>query len=233
MVFQFDTKWTIERAAPIGPQILQIMRERIIRNDLEPGCRISESEIAADFTVSRQPVREVFIKLAEEGLLEVRPQRGTFVRKITISAVMDARFVREAIEADIVKLLAKKTDTALVSELRKQLGEQRKIAARDPVGFMQLDEKFHRTLAEAAGKAHAWNVVESVKSQMDRVRHLNLSAQKFSTKKLIGQHTTIVGAISAGDEMGAEAAMRGHLREILNDLPAIAEANPKFFESAG
>ncbi|PHR91447.1 MAG: GntR family transcriptional regulator [Blastopirellula sp.] len=233
MVFQFDTKWTIEQAAPIGPQIFKIMRERIIRNDLEPGSRISESEIAADFSVSRQPVREVFIKLAEEGLLEVRPQRGTFVRKISISAVMDARFVREAIEADIVKLLAKNKDAVLAIELRKQLAKQRKVAARDPVHFMELDEKFHWMLAEAAGKAYAWNVVESVKSQMDRVRHLNLSTQKFSTKNLIEQHTTIVEAISAGDEAGAETAMRGHLREILNDLPAIAEANPEFFENAG
>src|SRR5690554_5571253 len=68
-----------------------------------PGTRISETELAAAYEVSRQPVREAFIKLAEEGLLAVRPQRGTFILRISIPAVLTARFIREAVEADIVR----------------------------------------------------------------------------------------------------------------------------------
>jgi DNA-binding GntR family transcriptional regulator len=232
MAIQFDTQWTIEKSAPIGPQLLRILRDRIIRSDLEPGCRISESEIAAEFSVSRQPVREAFIKLADEGLLEVRPQRGTYVRKIVISEVKDARFVREAIEADIVKLLARDADKALAKQLRSQLAAQRKVAHGDHIRFMQLDERFHRTLAEAAGKTYAWNVLENVKSQMNRVRHLNLAIQQFSIPMLIEQHAAITNAIADGDEAAAQTAMRGHLREILNDLPAIANGKPEFFEDA-
>ena len=96
-------------------------------------------------------------------MLEVRPQRGTFVRNIAKSAVMDAGFVREAIEADIVKQSAGTPDTELVKELRARLVEQRKSASRDPIGFIELDEQFHRTLAEAAGKSCAWSVIESVR----------------------------------------------------------------------
>mgnify|MGYP002079249127 CR=1 FL=1 len=224
-------RWQIEQGAPVGPQLHQILRQRIIRNDLEPGCRISEAEIAADFLVSRQPVREAFIKLAEEGLLEIRPQRGTFVRKIEISSVMDARFVREAIEADIVKVLAAAADKALLRELRAQISEQRRIAGRDSIRFIELDERFHRTLAEAAGKSYAWSIVESVKAQMDRVRHL--SVQQFPMEKLVAQHAEVAEAIGAGEAAAAEAAMRGHLREILNDLPAVARERPEFFETAG
>lgn len=219
---------TLELAAPVGPQLFRKLRERIIRNDLEPGSRISESEIAAEYAVSRQPVREAFIKLADEGLLEVRPQRGTFIRKIATSAVMDARFVREAIEADIVKHLAEIPIKGLEKALRAQLREQRKLAGRDPDRFIELDERFHRTLAEAAGKSYAWNVVEGVRSQMDRVRYL--SVQRFPMEKLVEQHTAIVDAIAAGDVPAAEAAMRGHLREILNDLPEIARSRPEFFD---
>lgn len=221
--------WIIAQGAPVGPQLYRILRERIIRNDLQAGCRISESEIAAAFAVSRQPVREAFIKLAEEGLLEVRPQRGTYVRKISTAAVMDARFVREAIEADIVKLLAAAGDKALAADLRAQLAEQRQAAGSDPVRFIELDERFHRTLAEAAGKATAWNVVENLKVQMDRVRYLSL--RKFPMENLIAQHAEIVEAITVGDPARAEAALRAHLREILNDLPAIARAQPELFES--
>lgn len=221
---------TVELGSAVGPQLYAILRQRIIRNEVAPGARLSESEIAALFAVSRQPVREAFIKLAEEGLIEVRPQRGSFVRKISTGAVMDARFVREAIEADIVKVLAAAPDKALVRDLRRQLGEQ-KTVVKDPIRFIQLDERFHRTLAEGAGKVHAWDVVEGVKAQMDRVRHL--SVRRFPMADLIEQHRAIVDAIDAGDVDRVEAAMRGHLRAILTDLPEIERDNPDFFEERG
>ncbi|AXS39716.1 GntR family transcriptional regulator [Breoghania sp. L-A4] len=230
MNLQVKTDWLIRQGEVVGPQLYRILRERIIQSDLQPGCRISESEIAAAYGLSRQPVREAFIKLAEEGLLEIRPQRGTFVRKIAVSAVIDARFVREAIEADVIKLLAADPDPALAAELRRQLVEQRKLTGHDAVGFIALDELFHRTLAEAAGKAYAWNVVEGVKAQMDRVRYL--SAFQFPLEKLVAQHTAITEAIASGDVPAAEAAMRGHLREVLNDLPVIAAERPEFFDDA-
>ena len=221
----------IEQRVPVGPQLHAILRERIIRNQLQPGTRISESEFATAFSVSRQPVREAFIKLAEEGLVEVRPQRGTFVSKISQAAVMDARFVREAIEADIVKLLAQAKDAGLAEELKLQLREQRKAGACDADRFILLDELFHRTLAEAAGKSRAWELMEGLKAQMDRVRYLSLI--RFPMGKLLKQHEAIAARIAEGDAAGAEEAIRGHLREILNDLPAIAADKPDLFETRG
>ncbi len=217
----------LERTTAVGPQIYRILRERIIRNDFEPGTRVSESEIGLEYDVSRQPVREAFIKLAEEGLVEIRPQRGTFVRKIVVSEVMDARFVREAIEADIVRLLAEQADADVVERLRAEIDEQERVMD-DPARFMTLDDRFHELLAASAGKAKVWKFLESLKSQMDRVRHL--SALKFPFPKPISQHREIVEAIAKKDVAGAEAAIRGHLREILNDLPAIAADMPEFFE---
>lgn len=221
----------LDQGIAVGPQLYRLLRDRIIRNDLEPGARISESEIAAEYAVSRQPVREAFIKLAEDGLVEVRPQRGTFVCKISVPAVMDARFVREAIEADIVKLLAANPDRALERDLRAQLDEQRRVAGKDSVRFIRLDEQFHRTLAEAAGKTHAWSVLENVKVQMDRVRHL--ATKRFPMEKLVEQHRAVVDAISDGDVGTAEKAMRTHLRAILTDLPEVARERPEFFDGSG
>lgn len=231
MTIQQSPQRLLDTGAAVGPQVYRLVRERIIRGDLEPGTRISESEIAGGYDVSRQPVREAFIKLAEEGLLEIRPQRGTFVRKIAIPSVMDARFVREAIEADIVRLLAQLAVPGLEEELRGLLAAQAKAAAAGEwLRFVELDERFHRVLASGAGKTYAWNVVESVKAQMDRVRHL--SAQRFPMDKLIEQHTAIVDGIAGHNPDAAERAMRAHLREILNDLPAIAGSRPEFFEDA-
>lgn len=217
----------LDPAMPITPQIYRILREQIVRNDLKPGHRISEAEIARGYAVSRQPVREAFIRLAAEGLIVVRPQRATVISRIAHAAVLDARFLREAIEADIVRLLAERPDPALVATLRADLARQK--AAVAPQDFIRLDEAFHRSLAEGAGKGGAWRLIEGLKSQMDRVRCL--SHEHFPVARLIAQHAALVERIAAGDVPGAEAAIRHHLRELLADLPAILRASPEFFDA--
>lgn len=223
-----STTFALDAAQPITPQITRYLRDSIIQGDLKPGNRISEAEIARACDVSRQPVREAFIRLAEQGLLAVLPQRGTIVSKIAYSAVLDARFLREAIEADIVAILVTTPDAALVTELRRQLDAQRALSASEKAAFMQCDDRFHRTLAEAAGKAGAWKLIEGLKSQMDRVRFLSLG--QFPMGKLIAQHTAITERIEGGDGVAANAAIRMHLREVLHDLPQICGANPDYFD---
>lgn len=220
----------LDAGVAIAPQLYRLLRERIVRAELLPGEVISETEIARAYDVSRQPVREAFIKLAEAGLVQIRPQRGTMITRISSEAVMDARFVREAIEADVVKLVAEKCDDAIRRELASQVEHQKRVTENDNDAFVKLDELFHRTLAEMAGKAYAWRVVEEVKAQMDRVRYL--SVEKVHMALLIHQHEAIVEGISRNDANAAEAAMRQHLREILKSLPALAQARPELFNAA-
>lgn len=212
----------------VGPQVYRILREQIIQAELLPGERISESEIAKTLSISRQPVREAFIKLSEEGLVQVLPQRGTYVTKISTASVMDVRFVREAIEADIVRQVAGRHAAATVVELRAQISRQKQVPQNDRVAFLRLDELFHHTLAAAAGNAYAWSVIESVKAQMDRVRFL--SVDDMQVGRLIDQHERIVDAIADGDITHAEEALRTHLREILKSLPEIARSRAEFFD---
>jgi DNA-binding GntR family transcriptional regulator len=212
----------------VGPQVYRILRERIIQAELLPGERLSESDAAKSLSVSRQPVREAFIKLSEEGLVQVLPQRGTFVTKISVASVMDVRFVREAIEADIVRHVAESHAPETIAELRRQLHEQSKVPHDDRAAFLKLDELFHRTLAAAAGKVYAWSVIESVKAQMDRVRFL--SVDDMHVGKLIEQHERIVDGIAAGDKAVAEQAIRLHLREILTSLTEIARFRAELFD---
>lgn len=219
----------LDAGVAIAPQLYRLLRERIVRTELLPGEVISETEIARFYDVSRQPVREAFIKLAEAGLVQIRPQRGTMITRISAEAVMDARFVREAIEADVVRLVAEKSDEAIRKELAQQIEHQKRVAENDNDAFVKLDELFHRTLAEMAGKAYAWRVVEEVKAQMDRVRYL--SVEKVHMRLLINQHVAIVEGINAGNPLAAETAMRQHLREILKSLPALAQARPELFNA--
>lgn len=227
-----DTIKTVELnlGTAVGPQITTVLRDLIVHNTILPGERLSEAEISQHFGVSRQPVREAFIKLAEEGLLEIRPQRGSFVRKVSLEAVLDAQFVREAVEADIIKLCAKAPRPGLVEELREQLDAQRECLVGGGEKFVPLDDLFHRTLAEAAGHPNAWAVIEGQKSQLDRVRHF--ATAQFPLQHLVDQHAAVVDAIEKRDVTAAEAAMRTHLRRILSDLPAIREKFGAYFEPA-
>ncbi|TGN67500.1 GntR family transcriptional regulator [Paracoccus liaowanqingii] len=221
------TTWEPKARISTAAQVCEILRDAIITHALPPETRLSEIETAQRFGVSRQPVREAFITLAAQGLVDVRAQRGTFVTRISLDAVMDARFVREAVEADIVKLLAADPDPALIADLQDQLTRQADMTGTAAPDFIQADETFHRTLAEGAGKASAWRVVVAMKAQMDRVRVL--SSQHFPIDRLIDQHRALVAAIAAGDVAGAEAAIRTHLQGILADLPVIRQDRPDYF----
>ena len=90
-------------------------------------------------------------------------------------------------------------DAGLVARLRKQLVAQRAVPAGELNDFMRLDEEFHWTLADAAGRLYGWKVIEDVKLQMDRVRYLSL--RSFPQGKLIRQHTAIVDAIEKGSPL--------------------------------
>ena len=214
----------------IAPQLFTALRQGIAEMRLRPGDVLSEKEIAARFGVSRQPVREAFIKLSEAGLVEIRPSRGTYVMKISVREVANARFVREAIESDIARHAARLATTEQIAALREFIAEQKAAAKSEDYGvFNESDEAFHRAIADIVSSDYAWRIVESARFQTDRVRLLSLpSASPLDV--LISQHEEIVDRLEARDAEGAAAAMRRHLREILLALSRIAEKHPEFFD---
>jgi GntR family transcriptional regulator, rspAB operon transcriptional repressor len=212
---------------PIGPRLHQALRTAIVGGDMLPGTHLSEAEIAQEKRVSRQPVREAFIKLAEEGLVEIRPQRGTFVSRISLRQVEDARFMREAIEADIAREVAVSATPNLLVKLRRQVRAQAALTFTDARAFTLLDDQFHRTISAAAGREGAWRILDGLKSHMDRVRHL--TAQRFPLAEIVVQHGAILYAIATGDPDRAEDCVRHHLKRILEHLPLIRFDVPEYF----
>jgi DNA-binding GntR family transcriptional regulator len=217
-----------QESLSIGAQLHRILRAAIIRGELSPGQAISEVEMSRKFNTSRQPVREAFIKLGEEKLIEVLPQRGTYVRKISVKEVLDARHLREIIEVSIVREVAGKKTPALVEVLREFVAEQRKIEQGDNLSYLQLDDEFHRTLALHAGREYMWRVVEGIKAQMNRVRFLTFDLAT-PMPQLTEEHARIVDAIDAGDEDQSMRRMEQHLRALIQSLPLVAEYYPEYF----
>jgi DNA-binding GntR family transcriptional regulator len=222
-----------ERSAPAGVQAYAALRHAVVTLGLRPGQPLSEQGIAQQLRTSRTPVREAFIKLAEAGLIEVLPQRGTFVRKISLKAVKDARFVREAIEVAVLREAAGRLGPDFFAVARGLVAGQRAAAAgNDLERFMALDDAFHRSFAVAVDRGHAWTVIEAQKAQMDRVRYLSLP-DATPVDRLVDQHEAIVDAVERGDAPASEAAVRTHLAEVLAVLEPLSRLYPDLFEPDG
>ncbi len=207
------------------------LRRLIVALELPPGVRLSESDIAERHGVSRQPVREALIGLARTRLVEIQPQRGTVVVKISVRKMMEARFVREAIETAVVRRACSSFDRQSRERINDLLEMQEQAARRDDhAAFQRYDELFHIALAEGAGCPLAWEAVQDIKAHMDRVCQLTLPGPE-AMLPLIEQHRTIMSAIDAKDEGNAAEAMRRHLTEILRALPQVEAEHPELFSS--
>lgn len=222
-----------EPRSTIALQVYGKLREAIVSLQLLPGNSLSEAEVARQMGTSRQPVREAFIKLQEIGLVEILPQRGTFVVKISARDVENARFIREAVEVAIARKacgLAGKED---VARLQRLIEDQRQAAKTDDQAwFLRLDDAFHQAVAQSADCLFGWRIIEDLKAQMDRVRFLSLPSAT-PIDKLIDQHRSIVEAIRRKDPERAERAVRKHMTEILVSLPKLAAEHAELFAEEG
>ncbi len=216
-----------------GPSLRPIyglLRHEIVTLRLRPGERLSENDLAARFGTSRAPVRDALIRLVEDGLIEVRPQRGSFVSRISLRSMERARFVREALEVAIIRRAAEQgISDAIHSRLEAAIAGQVE-AGDDPERFTELDDAFHRGLAEAASLDTVWDVIEREKAQFDRVRYLSLP-NSTPVDVLVRQHREILSAASGRRPAAAEKAIRIHMREVLHIAANLASMHPDLITS--
>lgn len=206
------------------------LRRAILTLELRPGSRLSEHDLAQRHGVSRQPVREALIGLARMRLVEILPQRGTVVSRISVAKLMEARFVREAVETAV----ARRACEHFNPEQRRRTGDllaiQEQAAARgDHDGFARADHAFHVALAEGAGCGLAWEALRDIKAHLDRACQLTVPDAE-AMLHLVGQHRAIMDAVDRRDPDGAAETMRLHLTEILRALPRAEAEHPELFE---
>ena len=146
-----DGSVSLDVREPAVARILAILRNQIVWLDYLPGGMLSESELARRFGTSRQPVREAFIKLQGEGLVQVLPQRGTVVMPISEEEVESAVFLRESVETRIAAALARSARGDDVAMLRRCLDAEKRARDDDGRTFHRLDDEFHKTLAQLCG----------------------------------------------------------------------------------
>lgn len=222
----------LDSGEPLAAQVKKILVQRILTNVFRPGERLSENELSTSLGVSRQPVRDALIRLAEVGLVRALPQRGTEVTRIAIRAVYSSRFLREAVEVAVIREAAVKAEPTMIEAMDRIIEAQEvAVAKKDDLGFLALDDDLHRTLALSIGHEDVWRTLQSVKLQMDRVRFLSLP-DTTPEELLIQQHRLIVRALKARNPRKAELAVRQHLAEVLRSLPLLIRKFPDYFEGS-
>ncbi|WP_425440548.1 GntR family transcriptional regulator [Planifilum fimeticola] len=209
--------------------IYQTLRDKILRLELKPGIKISEAEISEQLKVSRTPVRESFLKLSQEDLLEIYPQKGTFVSLIDLDLVEEGRFVRENIERAIVRVACDSFSDEHLFQLETNLKMQEICNEKqDYTRLYRLDDEFHKLLFFGCGKIRTWNMLQQMNTHFNRMRHLRLLSS-LEWDVIVAQHQEIFRLINDKRKDQAEEAMIKHLRLAVMEIDLLTAQYPEYF----
>jgi DNA-binding GntR family transcriptional regulator len=210
--------------------IFDHLYSEILSLRLRPGDKISEAEVAAQFGVSRQPVRDAFSRLATRDLLLIRPQRATEVKRFSTREIMKSRFVRAAIEQEVLRRAAKHCDAQGAADLDAALVAQEKVAQiGDVEAFGKLDYAFHKILCAIAKTDFAFDVIMAEKSKVDRLCTLSLS-KGDRLPELVDDHRNIANAVKCHDAEQAVMFGMRHLSRLDSTIEQISATNANYFE---
>lgn len=209
-------------------QARQIVKRLILNGTYRPGQRIRETDIAQALGVSRSPVREAVVHLAQEGLVKLHPQRGAFVREFDIREVRELYEVREAVEVQAVRLAAERAGEEQLAGLRdlldtveRALGEHGSstdgLRGRTPTDPYPLDLDYHREVAMLSKNERLAQYVMEVNTQLYLAK-LKSTAPPGRARGAHEEHLAIYEAIKGRDSGAAEEAMKRNLRNSLRNL---------------
>jgi GntR family transcriptional regulator, rspAB operon transcriptional repressor len=214
---------TLNRSLPLRDQIYTQIRNMIIGGKLKPGDAINEVAIAEALGVSRTPVREAVKRISDEGLVKVLAQNGTFVAPISRADLEGAYFIRRALEMESARRAAEKLTPEGREVLEDNIASHRLAISRGRfTQAIQLDDIFHRTIAEICGFPVIWRAIDISKAQMDRGRYLAIPKAGYG-EQTIKQHEAVLDALKRHDAEGAAQAMERHIETSFQNALEVAD----------
>lgn len=211
-------------------EVFDRLHADIVTLKLEPGTRMSEVEVASQFNISRQPVREAFIRLSNMRLLEVRPQKATLVRKISRSHILNSRFIRTAVEVEVVRrACASNTELDIVSFDNNLALQKQSVANMNVDEFHDLDYAFHHLICRAGEAEFAFETISSNKVHVDRLCMIQLSSQP-ALSEVREDHAEIYDLLKKRNEAGTIKLIRHHLSRLDQTFNAARESHSDYFE---
>ncbi len=205
------------------------LKEAILSGALEPGSLIDKAGLCEKLRVSRFPVSAAVSRLAYDRLVDVEPQHGSFVTRISLNDVRERLFIRGALEGEIAAEAARRMTRADKDALAINLKQEAAaVGAEDRTKFYALDVAFHRILTDRLGMARADDVLESLRVHLERTRRLTMSTAG-QLRASLNEHSTIAAAIEAEDPEAAREAMKRHLAITGARLETLAKQQPDLF----
>ncbi|MBQ9909451.1 MAG: GntR family transcriptional regulator [Treponema sp.] len=205
------------------------LRNNIMSLQLKPGTTMSTQKIAEKLNVSRTPVREAFIRLQRDGLLDIFPQKETTVSRIDFSKVEQERFIRESLEIANAELFVKKVTKQDISELELNLEQQRAtVQSCDYNALLQLDNVFHEYMFRATGQNVAWETIQATSNHYARIRLITVWNKDIMMETIL-QHQKILSAIQEQNLDFAKIYIKAHLHRLENQVQQLLEDYPDYF----
>jgi GntR family transcriptional regulator, rspAB operon transcriptional repressor len=205
------------------------LRKNIVMLKLVPGSMVSEKELADEMGISRTPTREALIELSKSHIVDIFPQKGSYISKIDYSMVDEARFMRLILENAVIELVCDLATEEDLNELEHNISLQKFYVDSDSTGkFFQMDNDFHEKLFAIANKMQVYHLMDSMMIHFDRVRMLRLHTDK-EVQELLDDHKDILSAISRRDKEEASELMTKHLSRYKVDEEFIRKDHPDYF----
>ena len=211
--------------------IYRVIKENIMTLNLKPGECISEVELGNQLNVSRTPVREAIVRLSEEKLIDVFPQKGSFVSKIDLNLVDEALFLRDLCEKKLLKMACEdKLPTPLMKLLEKNLAYQKIILdfEEDLHQFFDLDNEFHSLIFEYYNKKNVWKSINRLSTHFDRLRLID-ALQLPHAIQTYEQHQKIVDIIKNKEINIIDVFITEHLSKFKHVINNYLEKYPEYF----
>jgi DNA-binding GntR family transcriptional regulator len=234
---QLSRKNSINRQ-PLADEIFQLLYQRIISGEYEPGDWLRQGRISEELSVSHIPVREAMTRLESAGLLERIPYRGMRVPEYSQEQILDAYAVRLIFDVIVARLAAKNIGEAELTRLQNLLEETREMRSHEDIArHRQLNKRLHMAIAESTHSPLLAELYQLVSNRFpdwilyERLIKLGASLPSILQREFV-EHQALVDAISSHDSDLAERRAIEHLHSMGREIGDILDMEGQIISRA-
>ncbi len=204
---------------PLRVAVLQRLKTAIVDGTLRPGLLLSENAIAAQFSVSRTPVREALRALEQEGLISVLPGRKVIVSMPTVQDISEVYDIRLILESEAIRRIAANYPEK-IPQLRDSVERQQSALAQEDRTYLRaINTEFHKLITASLNNSRLSQSLDAVHDSISRFRLFSLEDEGWPEKG-VAEHDQLVSFLEQGDVEGAISLLKQHLKtaqQILED----------------
>lgn len=208
---------------------LRVIKANIINLELKPGSMISEQDIANELNLSRTPVHEALQELASTKIIQILPQRGSYVSLIDLALVDEAIFLRSTIEIAVAELACEKATLQDFGSMEENLNLQEFFLSKQNIQkLFDLDDSFHKNLYKITNKMQCYDMIKLMNIHLDRIRELHLQSTNPTT--VVEEHKNIFTALKNKDKSSVKELLNIHLTKLYSQENEIKKKFADYFE---